>query len=139
MRSFALATSCIALILAVAGCNQETPPDNTGAVGTWGSDQASLTVTDTSAALLILAGNCYGSRVDAARTVSADTFDVAATYTRFTGVAPGYITQAVQLSGHGAGNQLTVTVVAPGSGDVIAGPFPLTFRVTQNWSQCLYP
>ena len=127
------------LIVATAACYQESPPVNPGAVGVWGSDQARLEVTDTSAALVIMAGDCYGSRADAMRSIPSDSFSVAGTYTQFIGAYPGFIQQAALIAGRAEGNHVIISVVLPDTGQVVAGPFTLELGVNPTVSQCLYP
>lgn len=128
------------LEIADASCAHETPPVELLQAGTWGSDQARLTFTDSTATLQIIGGDqCYGARADARQPIPNNAFLVAATFTQFIGAYPGYVQQPARMSGSLAGNQLSVSVVAPGSGQIIAGPFDLTYGVNPQWNQCAYP
>jgi hypothetical protein len=129
-----------AMTMSGASCAHETPPVELLQAGTWGSDNARVTFTDSTATLQIANGNqCYGARADARQPIPNHAFMVAATYTQFTGVYPGYVQRAAQMSGAIAGNRITVSIVDAGTGQLAAGPFDLTYGVNPQWNQCLYP
>jgi len=130
----------LALVALVGGCSDGAPALQSLRRGVWGSDQARLAITDSTAVLQILGGsNCYGARADAGQPVEDTGFTVAATYTQYTGAYPGYVQQPARMSASLADNRLSVSIIAAGSGQVIAGPFDLTFGVNPQWNRCLYP
>jgi hypothetical protein len=138
-RSALLAVLLLALGTSAA-CSDRTVADPGVPHGVWGSDQARLAITDSTAVLQVLGGSsCYGSRADAGQPVPENTFTLAATYTQFIGAYPGYVQQPARMSVSLADNRLSVSIAAPGSGQIIAGPFDLTYGVNPQWSQCLYP
>ncbi|MDH3207356.1 MAG: hypothetical protein OEO79_12215 [Gemmatimonadota bacterium] len=107
--------------------------------GTWGSDQASLTIDGNGATLLILAsGGCYGSFGTFDAPPASGAFSIPGTYTQLTGVAPGRVESAAQFSGTGGGQEISLTVTVPAVPAAL-GPFTLTRGVTEAWSACLYP
>jgi hypothetical protein len=128
------------LIALGTGCSGRTLADQGAPRGVWGSDQARLAITDSTAVLQVFGGSsCYGARADAGQPIQDDSFSVAATYTQYTGTFPGYIQQAARMSGSLADNRLSVSILAAGSGQVVAGSFNLTYGVNPQWNQCLYP
>jgi hypothetical protein len=130
-----LALGMTALVAATA-CSTE--PRAANLVGPWGSNQASLAVSDTGASLLIQAGGCYGSYGEIARPLPGSTFDLGGTYTQLTGAYPGKTQYAAQFTGSVSGTQMTLTVTVPALQDAI-GPFTLVRGVTTTWTACLYP
>ena len=131
----------LVVLLAIGtACSDHTIPDQSVLPGVWGSDQARLAITDSTAVLQVLGGSsCYGARADAGQSIPVGAFTVAATYTQFMGAYPGYVQQPARISGSLADNRLSVSIVASGSGQIIAGPFALMYGVNPQWSQCLYP
>ena len=116
-----------------------TSTNNAALLGTWGSSQASLTVADTGASLLILAsGNCYGSFAEVAGPLATPAFDLPGSYTQLTGAFPGKIEYPAQVSGAVAGEQMTLTVTVPSLHQAF-GPYFLTHGVHQTWPACAYP
>ena len=128
------------LVALIAGCSDSAPAKQGVLRGVWGSDQARLSINDSTAVLQVLGGSgCYGARADAGQPVQDNGFVVAVTYTQYTGAYPGYVQQPARMSGTLATDRLSVSVVAAGSGQLLAGPFDLTLGVNPQWNQCLYP
>jgi hypothetical protein len=122
------------------GCSDRPATSPNGSVqrGIWGSNKASLTITDSSATLQILSGNCYGAygRVD--QPIVTGAFDLPGTYTQLMGAYPGKIQYPAQYSGTVAGNQLSLTVSVPALPTTF-DPFVLTYGMNSAWTPCLYP
>ena len=79
-------------------CSNPLPPQSLH--GTWISDSATLTITDTNATVLLLsASGCYGSFVRVANRIVSGRFSVAGTYTQLIGTFPGKIEYDAQSSG----------------------------------------
>lgn len=128
------------LVALIAGCSDSAPTEQGVLLGVWGSDQARLAITDSTAVLQVLGGSgCYGARADAGQPVQDYGFVVAVTYTQYMGAYPGYVQHPARMSGTLADNRLSVSIVAAGSGQIVAGPFDLTYGVNPQWNQCLYP
>jgi hypothetical protein len=123
------------LLLAASGCTSTTPDQS----GVWGSDQASLTIVDTSATLrIVAAGDCYGSYGEFDQPVSSGTFSRGGTYTQLIGAYPGKLQYAAQFSGTVSGRQISLTVTVPTLQGTV-GPFTLTQGRSAKWPACLYP
>ena len=125
----------------VIACSDRSPVAAGGSVprGTWGSDAASLTVRDTSAALeVVTSGACYGSYGEAEGPLPAPTFDVPGTYNQLTGAYPGVVTHAARFSGTVQGQSLSIRITVPALQQVY-GPYSLTLGLDQAWNACLYP
>ena len=136
-RLLSLATS----IGLAAACSDYPPSASTSTAqrGTWGSNQASLTVGDSSATLQILAsGGCFGSYGEISRSIPKGAFSLPGVYTQLIGAYPGKVQYAAQFTGDAEDNRLsiTATVSAPQQS---SGPFSLTFGVNNAWTACLYP
>lgn len=117
------------------------PPRGDGFVrpGTWGSEKASLAVAATGATLEILAsGGCYGSYGETAQPIPNGPFSISGTFTQLTGVYPGKIEYAAQLSGVVEGNSMSIAITVPAL-PATYGPFALAEGVANAWSRCLYP
>ena len=130
------------LLIASAGvgvsCADRTPT-SANERGTWGSNEASLTVGDTSATLQILAsGGCYGSYGNIGVPIPAGSFTLAGTYTQLTGVYPGKVQYDAQYSGSVSGRKMSITIAVPGLQRTL-GLYALTYGVTNTWNACLYP
>ena len=123
--------------LSIVACSP-TAPDQPA----WGSDQASLTITQNKTTLQIVAsGGCYGSfgeieGSDAGRL--SGTFMLAGTYTELTGAYPGSREYPAEFAGAVAGNQMTLRVSIPALNQIL-GPFSLTAGVQKTWPPCRYP
>jgi hypothetical protein len=138
-RTVPLAVLLIALAIGT-GCSDGTLANQGVPRGVWGSAQARLAITDSTAVLQVLGGSsCYGARADAGQPIPESSFTVVATYTQFMGAYPGYVQQSARLSGSLVDNRLSVSIIAIGSGQMLAGPFDLSYGVNPQWSQCLYP
>ncbi len=141
MRALRLTVlSLVAGLAALGACSGPlTSTNNAALLGTWGSTQASLTVADTGASLLILAsGNCYGSLADVGGPLATPAFDLSGSYTQLTGAFPGKIQYPAQVSGAVAGEQMSLTVTVPSLHQAF-GPYFLTHGVHQTWPACAYP
>lgn len=135
MISIALATALGVML----GCGDAASPSTTVPNGIWGSADASLTVTDTAATLLILAGGgCYGSfgRIDLP--IPNGRFSRTGTFTQLTNTFPGYVDYAAQYDGEVDGDQISISVDVPEL-ERLVGPFHLTAGVTTTWPACQYP
>lgn len=124
----------LGLIVATA-CTATSPSQS----GRWGSDQADLTIVDSSATLQILAsGGCFGSYGQFDAPLPTGRFSVPGTYTQLVGVYPGTLQYPAQFSGSVRAQLLSITVTVP---DLQAtfGPFALAHKGGPAWPQCLYP
>jgi hypothetical protein len=123
------------VLTAASGCTATAPSQG----GTWGSDQATLTVVGTSATLRILAsGACYGSFGDFDQPTPGGAFSVPGTYTQLIGAYPGKVQYAAQFSGTVSGHQIALTVTVPALQEML-GPFALAQGRSAAWPACLYP
>ena len=130
---FSLALAVVLLL--ATGCTATTPEES----GRWGSDQASLTVSDSGATLHILAsGGCYGSYGDFDQPTASGPFSISGTYTQLIGAYPGMIRYPAQFAGTVDARQLSIKVTVPALPNVI-GPFALARGITTAWPACLYP
>lgn len=129
-----------ALLGAAAGCARTDMTGNGSMlVGPWGSDQASLAVTDTGATLQILAsGGCFGSYGQVSRPIAPAAFNIPGTYTQLTGAYPGKVVYAAQYSGSVTGDQISLTITVPALQQTL-GPYSLVRGVNNTWTACLYP
>jgi hypothetical protein len=127
--------AALAIAISAAACSS-TSPDQPG---TWGSDQASLTIKDSSGTLRILAsGGCYGSYGEFAQRLPAGAFTFPGTFTQLIGAYPGKLQYPAQFSGSVTGAKLSLTVAVPALQQSF-GPFTLTHGVSEDWPACLYP
>jgi hypothetical protein len=132
VRSITTSFGC-ALIL--VGC-ASTGPDQPG---TWGSNQVSLTISESKATLQILAsGGCYGSYGEIDQPIPSGAFELSGSFTQLTGVYPGRVQYPARFSGTVAGSHLTLSMAVPALQRLL-GPFTLTHGVTQTWPACRYP
>ena len=111
--------------------------------GVWGSNEASVTIQDGSAAVKIFAqalppSGCYGSFGDIAQAISYGSFSVAGTYTQLTGAYPGRTEHPARFSGLVEGSRMTLTIAVTDV-SLFLGPFVLTEGVPNAWGPCLYP
>ena len=131
MRAF---VTTMALTAAV-GCSASSPDQ----AAEWGSNQATLTVVDTSSTLRILAsGGCYGSYGEFAQRMPSGAFTIPGTYTQLGGAYPGMVQYAAQFTGTLSGTHLSLSVTVPDLQQTF-GPYHLTEGVTHQWSACAYP
>ena len=127
---------CIALLAGTA-CSEPLPPEPLN--GTWLSDSASLTVTDSSTDLVLLTSiGCYGSYVHVGQRLGSDRFTLPGTYTHLTGAYPGMVEYASQIAGESQGSSLTLSATVP-SIPLTLGPLHLVRGEAPNWPRCLYP
>ena len=123
------------LSLLLAACGATGPGDSS----IWGSEQASLTVTESGAVLQVLAsGGCYGSYGELSQPIPSGSFTLDGTYTQLTGVYPGQVTYAAQFTGVITRGLMTLTVSVPATQQTL-GPFLLTHGEGRTWPACLYP
>jgi len=133
-----------ALLQLIASCGigvscSDRTPTSANERGTWGSNEASLTVDDSSATLHILAsGGCYGSYGSIGVPIPTGSFTLAGTFTQLTGVYPGKVQYDARYSGSVSGRKMSITIAVPGLQKTI-GPYALTYGVTNTWNACLYP
>jgi hypothetical protein len=111
--------------------------------GVWGSENASLTITQDGAKLDLLSqalptGGCFGSYAEMTRPIPNGPFSIAGTFTQLTGVYPGKIPYAAQHSGVVEGDTVSMTITVPALQHAF-GPFLLTRGVNNSWTPCLYP
>jgi hypothetical protein len=131
-RSF----SIVLVFPLIAGACASTAPDHPAA---WGSNEASLTVNQSSTTVQILAsGGCYGSYGEISQAIPPRSFVLAGTYVQLTGVAPGSVQYPGQFTGTVAGSHMTLSITVSALQQVL-GPFSLTQGVTKAWSACRYP
>ena len=124
------------LALSSAGCATTLPDQSTTA---WGSNQASLTIAESTATIQILAsGSCYGSYGKIDQPILLGTFTLSGTYTQLMGVYPGSAQYPAQCLGTVAGRQMTLSISIPALQQIL-GPFSLTLGVVKTWPACLYP
>jgi hypothetical protein len=123
------------LLLALSACRSTGPEDST----IWGSDQASLTVTESGATLQILGSpDCYGSYGEISQPILASSFVLPGTYTQLMGVDPGYIRYPAVFTGTIARGLMTLSVSVPALQQTL-GPFQLTLGEGRTWPACHYP
>lgn len=111
--------------------------------GTWGSEQASVTIKPggTNVEIFALAlppSGCFGSYGDIARQIPNGRFSLPGTYTQLTGAYPGKVEYPAQFSGFVEGSRMTITITVPRLTQAL-GPFVLKSGVTNAWGPCLYP
>jgi hypothetical protein len=139
-RNLGTDTRCVrtlltVLLLGAAGCSATAPNQ----ADTWGSDQASLTVSSTTATLLLVAsGGCYGSYGNLDRPPPSGSFSILGSYTQLIGAYPGKLTYAARFTGAVDGRQISLSVTVP-TLHLTLGPFALTQGVTAMWPACAYP
>ena len=129
--SFSLTLACSDQSLPIAA-------DNAAPLGTWVSDQASLTITDGSATVQVLASGCVGSYGRIVRPIPAGRFSLPGTYTQLIGAYPGRVEYPAQYAGQWDGDQLTLKITVVSLPEPI-GPFDLSSGVQPTWPPCLYP
>jgi hypothetical protein len=135
--SFLLLTASMGAALACS--HRVATPDTSAHRGAWGSNQASVTIGDTSATLQFLAsGGCFGAHGEIDLPIPNGPFDLTGVYTQLMGAYPGHVTYAAQYSGAVSGNEMSITATVPGLGQTF-GPFSLTYGVKKTWVACMYP
>ena len=132
-----LLVSC-SLTLACSDQSLPVAADNATPLGTWVSDQASLTITDSGATVQVLASGCVGSFGQIARSIPAGRFSLPGTYTQLIGAYPGRVEYTAQYAGRWNGEHLTLTITVVTLPEAI-GPFDLSSGVEPTWPPCLYP
>jgi hypothetical protein len=107
--------------------------------GVWGSDQASLTIADSTASVHILAsGGCYGSYGEIRQRIPVGAFALSGTYTQLIGAYPGTVQYAAQYSGTVVGQQMSLTITVAALQRAF-GPYTLGSGVIERWPACAYP
>ena len=136
MRPLQTAPIKLALVVALMNTGCFTDP---GPSADWGSDQASLQMTESGANIQFLApGGCYGSFGVVDHPIPAGTFTLTGTFTQLMGVFPGYVQYPAEYTGTVTGGTMMLSVNVPAGASTL-GPFQLTAGVTKSWSACLYP
>ena len=139
MPSGPLVAVAAAAALLLCDCGSPTSAGDRVPDGVWGSDRASLAVTDTGATLDILgAGDCIGSYGEIPQRIPGGTFDVSGTFTQLIGAYPGHIDYAARFTGTSAADQITIAITVPALQQSL-GPFTLARGVQNSWPMCLYP
>ena len=126
------------LILACSDQSQPVAADNAMPLGTWVSDHASLTITDSGATVQVLASGCVGSFGQIVGPIPAERFSLPGTYTQLIGAYPGRVEYTAQYSGRWDGHHLTLKITVVTLPEPI-GPFDLSSGVEPTWPQCRYP
>ncbi len=111
--------------------------------GTWGSEEASVTIRGGSATVEIFSlglppGGCFGSYGDVFQAIPNGRFSLPGTFTQLLGAYPGRIEYPAQFTGVVEGTRMTMTITISALPQVV-GPFVLTQGVTNAWGPCLYP
>jgi hypothetical protein len=136
--SFLFLTASVGIALA---CSNRLPtsPGNSAQRGSWGSNEASLTINDSSATLQILAsGVCFGAYGGIDQPIPTPRFALSGIYTQLIGAFPGSVQYPAQYSGTVEGNQMSIMVSVPALQQAV-GPFSLTYGVRNTWVPCQYP
>lgn len=123
------------LFIVATACTATSPNQS----GQWSSNDADLTIADSSATLRILAsGGCFGSYGQFDAPLPNGRFSIPGTYTQLIGAYPGTLHYTAQFSGSIRVTDLSITVAVP---DLQAtyGPFTLAHKSGPAWPQCLYP
>jgi hypothetical protein len=116
-----------------------TAVDLTVQPGVWGSDQASLTVSDSGSTLeIVTSTGCVGSYGEIDQSIPAGQFSRPGVYTQLIGAFPGKLDYAAEYSGVVEGNQMSIMVSVPALQQTM-GPFTLTQGLDKTWDLCLYP
>ena len=119
----------------MAACSSTEPGESTD----WGSDQAGLTISESSATLqIVTAGGCYGSFGEITQPVLSSSFTLSGTYTQLMGVYPGFVEYPAEFSGTIDRGLMTLTISIPSLQQTL-GPFRLSRGVVKTWPACLYP
>ena len=140
MRSPSFLPRLLALSAAI-GCSSPVHPsvDTASIHGAWASDQATLTISDGTATLELLAsGGCFGSYGQIHQPIPFGDFVVSGTYTQLIGAYPGTLQYAAQYSGQEDGADLRLTITVPAL-SLSIGPMDLTAGRRQDWPACQYP
>ena len=122
---------------AIAACSSGssgTPPP----LGDWGSSQASLTIADTSAYLLVASGNCYIAFSTISGRIPSGKFTKSGTFTQLVGYSPGSVTYAATFTGTADASVISLTIAVSGLGQSI-GPLSVAQGVTKSFPACAVP
>jgi hypothetical protein len=123
-----------------SGCSESSTEaaDPLAKRGRWGSAQAILTTTDTSALLEIDAGGCIGSYGEIPQPIPSGAFTLQGTHTQLMGVYPGMVVYPARFSGTATGNTAVVTITVSAIQQPL-GPFTVTYGLASARSRCLFP
>jgi hypothetical protein len=132
-----LAFLALSLGSAAACSADSTTADPLARRGRWGSAQAILTTTDSSALLEIDAGGCIGSYGEIAQPIPVGGFALPGKYVQLMGVAPGFVEHPAQFSGT-AGETVLISITVPTTQQTL-GPFMVAFGYSGTRQRCLYP
>jgi hypothetical protein len=134
-RSWSKVLSAAAVL--VSACSSGGTGGN-APVGIWGSSQGSLNVADSSAHLVVAAGQCYGAFADINGVIPIGSINLSGTFTQLTGVAPGSVQYPATFSGTATASNITLTILLTTQGQQI-GPISVALGVSRVWTACLYP
>ena len=116
-----------------SGSSGETPP-----LGDWGSNQAALTVADTSAHLLVASGSCYIAYADISGRIPGGHFTKSGTLTQLVGYSPGFVQYPATFTGTADASVISITVTVSALGQSI-GPLNVAQGVVKAFSACAVP
>jgi hypothetical protein len=134
-RDFVLAgLSLVTLLAACSSGSSGTAPS----LGDWGSNQASLTIADTSAKLYVASGNCYIAFADISGRIPGGSFTKSGTFTQLVGYSPGSVQYPATFSGTADASIVSITITVSGLGQSI-GPLSVAQGVTKNFPACAVP
>ena len=124
----------VALLAACSSASSDTTPP----LGDWGSNQASLTIADTSARLYVASGSCYIAFADISGRISGGSFTRSGTFTQLVGYSPGSVQYPATFSGSGDASIVSITITVGGLGQNI-GPLSVAQGVVKNFPACAVP
>jgi len=116
-----------------SGDASTTPP-----LGDWGSNQASLTIADTSARLYVASGTCYIAFADISGRIPGGQFTRTGTFTQLVGYSPGSVQYPATFTGSADTAIVSITITVSGLGQNI-GPLYVAQGVTKNFPACAVP
>ena len=116
-----------------SGSSGAAPP-----LGDWGSNQASLTIADTSARLYLASGSCYIAFADISGRIPGGQFTKSGTFTQLVGYSPGSVRYPAKFTGTADASIVSVTITVSGLGQSI-GPLNVAQGVTKNFPACAVP
>ena len=138
-RSGTLLALLVLSLAAASACSDGStaPADISAKLGRWGSAQAILTTTDTSATLEIVSGGCVGSYGEIDQRIPIGVFTLPGTFTQLMGVYPGMVVYPAQFSGSATGDTVVVTITV--SNGQTLGPYTVIYGRAETRGRCLYP
>lgn len=131
--STGLVLAACSLVACSSGSSGETPP-----LGDWGSNQAALTIADTSARLLIASGNCFIAYGDISGRIPGGQFTKSGTFTQLVGYAPGFVQYPATFTGTADATVISITATISGLGQSI-GPLNVAQGVVKAFPACAVP